>query len=111
MSTLTIKRGDTWAQRFEWVDNGTPVDLTGCTANMQLRINTESEVVLDLSSTTGGLTIDEANGYIYLRVEAAQTSQLFPITYVADIQVTFPDGTVQSTSNFSLVVTPDVTRE
>ena len=111
MNTLTIKRGDTWAQRFEWIDNGIAIDLTGCVANMQLRASTDSDPVLNLSSDTGGLTIDEPNGHIYLRVEASQTAQLFPVTYLADIQVTFPDGTVQSTSNFYLSVIPDITRE
>ena len=32
-----VKNGDTWSFSFVWSNNNTPIDLTGCTAKMQVQ--------------------------------------------------------------------------
>ena len=107
-TTFTIKRGDTWSQTFAWKqgsETGDPVDLTGCTVRCQVRDRADA-LILDASAY---LTVDGPAGTVALVVPASET-EAFPAAKLAfDIELTFPDGTVQSTETMSLKVIEDVT--
>ena len=112
--TISIKRGDTWLQRFEWIQssNNLPVDLTGSIAKMEMVSSRGDQEVLSVSSEDSppALTIDESNGIISLRVES-EVTQTFAIgQYKTDLQVTFSDKTVKSTDIFYIRVIEDVTK-
>ena len=112
--TVSFKRGDTWQQRFEWIQKGNnqPVNLFGCDAKLDVVSMRGNEVVVSVSNTSSPSTliIDGPNGIITLRVESEDTNSLSPGQYKADLQVTFPDGTVKSTNTFYVRVEEDVTR-
>lgn len=130
---LCLKRGDTWAGVFKWTtaSDGAPWNLTGCTARLQVRLPVDAPVayvrsqvqapgardygapVFDLSTDpAGGLTIDGELGYVYIRVEAAETEALeVRSDYALDQQLTFPDGTVVSTATLIMEVVEDVTHD
>ena len=113
-STLKIKRGDTWQQRFDWVQasNNLPVNLSNCTAKMDIVAIRGNEVAISIStaSSPSVITIDGPNGIVTLRVEADDTADLKPGEYKTDLQITFPDGTVLSTDTFFIKIIEDVPR-
>lgn len=93
--TLTIRQGATWVLSFDWLDPaGQPVDLTGCTARMQLRRNYGTPVLLELSTASGQLVLGGATGIIDLVVDAATTAALTTDSGVCDMQIVYPDGYV-----------------
>ena len=115
--TIEIKRGDTWTRLFSWrtYDTDAIIDLTGCTARLQLRRPRTDYVSLELTSdgqstSTGTLEIDGPSGNIAARAEAYVMAELTPGSYLADLEVTFTDGSVVSTDTFIVKVLEDVTR-
>ena len=56
---LTIYQGATFRKRLTWkgpLPAQTPIDLTGCTARMQVRPEVESStVLLELTTANGGM--------------------------------------------------------
>jgi hypothetical protein len=95
LQNFTIQQGATWTLSFEWLDDaGVPIDLTGCTARMQLRAVVGSAVLLELSTTNGRLTLTGALGVIRLQVDAATTATLDRESGVYDLRITYPTGQV-----------------
>ena len=76
-------------------DKETPIDLTGCTATMQLlTADTDETAVITL---TGGIT-DAVNGYMRFELDNTQTQTLLPFSektarFVSDILIEYTDGT------------------
>ena len=105
-ATFTIKRGDTWSQSFEWrqgSETGDPVDLTGCTARCHVRDRADTLI----ADVTDYLTVDGPAGTVDLALVPTET---FPVAKLQfDIELTWPDGTVQSTETMTLRVIEDVT--
>ena len=108
MPTFTLKRGDTWSQTFTWKqgsETGDPLDLTGCNARCHLRDRSDALIAV----VDGYLTVDGAVGTVAVNVPAFETTE-FPVgKLLFDIELTFPDGTVQSTETMALKVLEDVT--
>jgi hypothetical protein len=71
-----------------------PVDLTGFSAKMQVRKNTGSPVIIELSTTNGRITIDAANGKITLSLSATDTAALASGMYKYDLDLTSPSSFV-----------------
>jgi len=69
---LTIYQGATFRKRLTWkgpLPAQTPIDLTGCTARMQVRPEVESStVLLELTTANGGITLGGVAGTIELFV-------------------------------------------
>lgn len=87
-----------------------PVDLAGATAQMQIRDNPGGAVLLELSTTAGGLTITGA-GTIERTLSAAVTAAITWRDAVYDLEVTYPDGTVHRYFEGAVSVSPEVTRD
>lgn len=92
--TFEVYQGSTWDEEIILRNaDGTPMNLTGMQARMQLRPEIGSDVViLDLSPSNGRLTVvDAAQGRIHLLVSAADTAALpldFEVqTYVYDLEL------------------------
>jgi hypothetical protein len=93
--TLDINQGATWLLSFEWLDDdGQPIDLTGCTARMQLRATPATQVLLELSTVNGCVALAGATGVIELLVDAPTTAGLSCESGVYDLRVAFPGGRV-----------------
>ena len=109
---FTIYQGATFRKRLTWTaPSGTPVDLTGCTARMQVRPEVESPtVLLELTTANGGITLGGVAGTIELFV-SDDASTLFTWTAgVWDLEIEFPGGDVRRLAQGSISVSPEVTR-
>jgi len=106
---LTVKRGDTWNIQFDWKNNNTPIDLTGCTARMQIR--DKEDVLLVTVTTSDHITIFGTTGTVNVSFPADSTENIDPGIYYSDLQITFPvTGQVQSSSTIQFQVQQDITR-
>ena len=111
MAQITLKRGDTLEYEFLWKDaDGLAVDLTGCTARLQVRNRAGNTVVECTCADSDGLDITALLGKVAWREEAGTTAAMTPGLYQFDLEVTFPDGTVRSTETVTLIIERDVTR-
>lgn len=74
-----VDQNTTFTFVLEYKDsNDNPVDLTACTAKLQVRdIKGGSKLAFTLTSPTGGITIDAPNGKITVRMTPTQTNKLF----------------------------------
>lgn len=117
MSTLKVKRGDTWIFTAKWRDLADdPIDLEGCTVRQWVTLKGDAAAVLELGTVSGEITLvedaDETPGLLcntYTRVEAADMAELEPGCYEFDQEVTFVDGQVLSTDTIGLTVIEDKT--
>lgn len=73
-----IEQGTTFNPVLTWKDSsGTPIDLSGYTARMQLREYLESStVVAELSTENGGIALGGVAGTITLFISATNTANL-----------------------------------
>lgn len=112
MTTLaTVKRGDTWRFSFVWKSNGTPIDLSDCTAKMQIRKVCRTRTLLAEVSTSPNISIDGINGKVDVVFPADITDGVEPGTHETDLQITFAStGEVRSSQTLSLTVNEDITR-
>lgn len=110
---LTILQGETWRHQLVW-KAGTPyvpVDLTGCSARMQVRSAVDSAtVLLELTTANGGIELGGSSGEITLHLSAADTAALSWARGVYDLEVVMSDSTVRRLLEGSIKVKPEVTR-
>lgn len=85
-----------------------PVDLTGATARMQIRAQLGGAVLLELTTENGALAITGL-GTITRTLSAAQTAALAWTEGVYDLEVQYPDGTVQRYLQGAVTVSREVT--
>ena len=113
-----LVRTDTWqaAAPGDFV----PVDYTGCTARMQVRLSICSPVVLiEFSSTPApgqGLIELGSDGWVSLSLSADLTAAIpgcsdgKPQQAIGHLEVTYPDGTVRREYEVCFTLSPEVTR-
>lgn len=91
--------------------NGTPINLTGYTAAMQVRL-TYPETTAVVSLTNGsGITIGGVAGTLTIHIPAATTATLqAPKIYVYDVRIVSSGGAVYRILEGDFYVTPAVTR-
>lgn len=113
---LTIYKGSTYSKLFQWKTGtpATPVDLTGCTARMQIRKRvTDTEILESLTTENGMLTIyNEAEGRFRIDIPAA-ISAAYPFTSgVFDLEIVYPSPstTVYRVLEGCFAAIPEVTR-
>lgn len=112
---LSLLQGETFVQVIAWKAGSptpVPVDLTGCTARMQVRTAVEApDVVLALSSDDGRIALGGVDGTLTLSLTAAETAALPPrLQAVYDLEIVHPDGTVRRLMAGKVAVSPEVTR-
>lgn len=113
-----LVRTDTWqaAAPADFV----PVDYTGCTARMQVRLSICSPVVLiEFSNTPApgqGLIELGSDGWVSLSLSADLTAAIpccsdgKPQQAIGHLEVTYPDGTVRREYEVCFTLSPEVTR-
>jgi hypothetical protein len=108
---FTIEQGATFNLVLTWKVNTVLVNLTGYTARLAARVDVEdSEVILSLTTSNGGITLGGALGTISLDQTATQTALLAAGTYVYDLELAAGSGTVTRLVQGELIVSPEVTR-
>ena len=110
---FTIYQGATFRKRLTWTaPSGTPVDLTGCTARMQVRSEVESpDALLELTTVNGGIVLGGALGTIDLYVSDEDTGAITWDGGVWDLEIVHPGGEVTRLAQGSVSVSPEVTRD
>ena len=113
---LTIYKGSTYSKLIQWKtgDPAVPVDLTGCTARMQIRKRVNDTEVLDtLTTENGKLTIYNASeGRLRIDISASQSSLYSFASGVYDLEIVYPapSTTVYRILQGCVSVIPEVTR-
>ena len=110
---LKIIQGATFRKALVWLapDKTTPIDLTGCTARMQVRSEIESTtVLLELTTENGCIVIDGPAGKLTLHLSPAATAAIAWESGVWDLEVVHPSGDVTRLVQGSISVSREVTR-
>jgi hypothetical protein len=112
---FTIHQGATW-QRTVILKNpdGTVMNLTGCTARMQIRSNyadfAGGAPLADLTTANGKIVITALEGKIVLTISAAETQTFTWRNAFYDVEVVFADATIRRILEGRVEVKPEVTR-
>ena len=109
---LTIEQGATFNPVLTWKDQaGTPIDLTGYTARMQIRATVDSSTVIhELSTANGELTLGGTAGTITFGIPAATTAGFTFDEAVYDLELTDASGVVTRLLKGNVYLSPEVTR-
>ena len=89
-----VDQNTTFQFVVEYLDsNGDAVDLTGASAKLQVRdTKGGSKLAFTLTSPSGGIVIDSANGKLTLTMTPTQTNKLFYPKSSYDIMLTDASG-------------------
>lgn len=109
---ITIEQGATFTYNLIWKDSdGSPIDLTGYTARMQVRKNyNTSDTLLDLTTENGAITLGGSLGTIAVVGAADDTSAIDARTGVYDLELVSAGGTVTRLIEGKVTINPEVTR-
>lgn len=111
---LCIYKGSTFVKIIQWKTGEilTAVNLTGCTARMQIRKVVNDSTVLDtLTTENGKLVIHEPLNGKFKIVIAADISTAYTFTSaVYDLEIVFTDQTVVRVIEGCVTASPEVTR-
>lgn len=95
---FTIKQGVEFTKSIIWKDStNTPYDITGYTAAMQLRKDYDSDVIIELTTENGRITLDETAGKVMLLISDLDTAALLPEDFpcVYDLELINPGAVVE----------------
>ena len=89
-----IYQGASWIYTIIYTTaSGTPIDLTGYSAQMMCRSDINAVVpFLDMSTTNDLITLGGSAGTITFSLTPAQTAALFEGTGIYDLKLTNPSG-------------------
>lgn len=111
---LCIKQGTTYDVRFYyWEDDECtiPVNLTGASAEMQIRQDYSSPTAEWTGSTAGGeITITGGEGIVDVQIDSVTSTAFTFEEGVYDLELTMPSGDVIRMVEGSVTIQPEVTR-
>lgn len=111
---LTIYKGSTFVKTIQWKTGDPPVavNLTGCTARMQVRKSPCDSVVLETLTTENSKIVitEPINGKFEIRISADTSSAYDFISGVYDLEIVFTNGTVTRIIEGNFIAMPEVTR-
>lgn len=108
---LYVDQGTTFSYPFQWTQPardaegnviygadglplpGTPIDITGYSARMQIKKNLGGDVYATLTSANGGIVLGTTDGQVTIFLTDVQTSAL-PGSGVYDLEMVSPTGWV-----------------
>ena len=107
---ITMDQGAQWTLQVVYDNNnGTPFDLTGYTARMQVRPKFGSDnAVLTISSPSSGIVITPLTGTLNLTATTAQTGDIPGGFYVYDLEIS-SGGVVTRLMQGSVTIRDQVT--
>lgn len=111
--SIIILQGETFSKVVTWKAGtpAVPVDLTGCTARMQVRAAVDAaDVLLELTTENGRILIGGLAGTVTLRLTAAETAAITWPRGVYDLEVVHADASVRRLVAGSIKLSPEVTR-
>lgn len=110
--TLRIPQNGIWQVTFTVILANTPVDITGWTADMQIRkVKTSATILAEYTTSVGGyVTLDGPNGNILLDVPATATAGYVFGQGVYDLYATDLSGRKFRVAEGNVIVDETVTR-
>jgi hypothetical protein len=111
--SIQIEQGATFALNITWKDSsGTPVDITGFTARMQVRRSVSAATVeVELNTENGRIDLGGAAGTIGLSIPADVTAALSGWrNAVYDLELVSTTGVVKRLLSGAVELIPEVTR-
>ncbi len=109
---FTALGNETFERRLLWEagDPASPVDLTNCAGNMQVRNQSNGALVLAFSTANNTMTFGGAAGTIDLLQSYVTMHQIAEGSYKSDLLITLSDGSVRNLlTSIPFVVTDGVT--
>lgn len=85
---LTVYQGVTFSLKPVWKIGGVPVIMSNYSADMQVRQAADTDIIVELSTANGKITIDSAYGRINLNLTASDTAALPAGTYKYQLNIT-----------------------
>jgi len=105
-ANLVIDQGTTYSTDINLTDeNGDPLNLSGYSANSQIRKHYTSS-----NSIVFSTTINATSGVITLSLNANQTANIVSGRYVYDIELTDASNSISRIVEGIVTITPQVTR-
>lgn len=111
---LTVKRGQTFRKKLEYFepDNTTPIQMTGWRALMHIRTQAgSSDLLHELSTENGGITLHPTNGEILLYISDEDTAEFTWRSAKYDLKLIYPNGDDDFLCEGSFKVTTSITEE
>ena len=109
---LTADQGATFEYVLTWTNpDGTPINLTGYTARMQIRRRTTSQQLVEtLTTENGKITLGGEDGTITLNLSDEDTAAMAPAQHQYDLELVSSGGEVTRLLMGYFVVRPEMTR-
>jgi hypothetical protein len=108
---LVVHQGADWAVTMTYTDeNDLPIDLTSYEAQLQVRRKPGGDLLLDMSTDNGKITIVGASGEIGLALANAVTAALAALAAEYDLFIKSPGGTYTPLVRGDFTVIPRVTK-
>lgn len=108
---IVCEQGVTFRRTFTWTDeNEQPINLTGCSARMQVRPTHSSPTTWLNLSSPASITLTPLVGQLTVVITASQTASLPVKRGVYDLEVVLSNGEVVRLVQGSFTVSPEVTR-
>jgi hypothetical protein len=111
---LDVYKGSTFVKIIQWKtgDPALAVNLTGCTARMQIRKAVNDPTVLDTLTTENGKIVihEPLNGRFKISIPANVSTAYAFTSAVYDLEIIFTDLTVTRVIEGCLTAVPEVTR-
>ena len=108
-----IFQGGTFNELITWSTGAPsqPIDLTGCTAKMQVRSSiTAPTILLELSSVNGAIVLGGSSGTIQLFLNPEQTASINWTSGVYDLEINFNANDTRKLLFGTVTVVQEVTR-
>lgn len=120
---LIGRRNADFIEEYSFSEDNVPVDLTGCSARMQLRLygNAPGSPLIDLATVStdvqGVKFVDRVNGLIQVKINQANLAGLparvstdSRSSFAYDLRITWPDGVEDVFMEGAFVLKAGVTR-
>lgn len=110
---LKIYQGATFRKVVTWKAGQPPqpVNLTGCTARMQIREKVASPTAyITLTTANGGITLGGTAGTVEIYIPDETTASFTWTTGVYDLEIEYANGEVRRLLSGPVSVSPEVTR-
>ena len=109
---MWCEQGATFSLSITWTNpDGTPINITGASAKMQVRATkTSSNVILEASTTNGRITLGGSAGTVIFNIPASVTSLLSVGQYVYDLNITDSSGNITRLLEGAFFVDGEVTK-